>query len=125
MKSLHHSTAPNLINTESLHVTPQAFQQIESILAQEKKTDGYLRIAVLGGGCSGFQYHYTITTNQENDDILIGQAGRGVVVDATSLPFLVNCVLDFVEDLSGAGFHISNPNAQASCGCGNSFAPKM
>jgi len=79
----------------------------------------------LGGGCSGFQYQFSLETAINTDDILVEKAGTGLLVDSVSLPFLENCEIDFVEDLSGAGFQIRNPNAQSSCGCGNSFAPKI
>lgn len=108
-----------------VRLTDRAAKQILHVLHQEKLKKGYLRLSVLGGGCSGFQYQFSLETAVNPDDILVEKAGTGLLVDNISLPFLENCEIDFVEDLSGAGFQIRNPNAQSSCGCGNSFAPKM
>lgn len=108
-----------------VRLTERAAKQILHILHMEKLKKGYLRLSVLGGGCSGFQYKFSLETETQADDQVIEKAGAGLLIDTTSLPFLENCEIDFVEDLSGAGFQIRNPNAQSSCGCGNSFAPKM
>lgn len=80
-----------------------------------------MRIAVEGGGCSGFQYEIGLDTPSEDDLVLEGQ-GEKVVVDTVSLPFLENAVIDFTEELIGARFTIENPNASSSCGCGTSFS---
>jgi iron-sulfur cluster assembly accessory protein len=80
-----------------------------------------LRVAVEGGGCSGFQYEIDLDEPREDDLVLEGD-GQKVVVDAVSLPFLVNAVIDFSEELIGARFVIENPNATSSCGCGTSFS---
>ncbi|MDF3047749.1 MAG: yadR [Candidatus Midichloriaceae bacterium] len=80
------------------------------------------RISVLGGGCSGFQYEFDYMAHQEDGDAVFLQDGATVYVDSTSLQFLNDCTLDYVEDLGSAKFEIKNPNATAKCGCGNSFA---
>ena len=80
-----------------------------------------LRIAVEGGGCSGFQYDIRLDTPAEDDLVLEGD-GQKVIVDSTSLPFLENAVIDFSQELIGARFVIENPNASSSCGCGTSFS---
>ncbi|MEM1342904.1 MAG: iron-sulfur cluster assembly accessory protein, partial [Pseudomonadota bacterium] len=80
-----------------------------------------LRVAVEGGGCSGFQYEITLDDPTEDDLVLEG-GGQKVVVDSVSLPFLADAVIDFTEELIGARFTIENPNATASCGCGTSFS---
>ncbi|WP_299023614.1 iron-sulfur cluster assembly accessory protein [uncultured Sulfitobacter sp.] len=100
-------------------VTQRAFERLSEIGAA---TDGKaLRVAVEGGGCSGFQYEIALDEAKEDDLILEG-AGEKVVVDSISLPFLANAVIDFTEELIGARFVIENPNATSSCGCGTSFS---
>ncbi|MFP7673019.1 HesB/IscA family protein [Marivita sp. S0852] len=100
-------------------VTPRAFERLSEIGAS---ADGKaLRIAVEGGGCSGFQYEIKLDEPAEDDLVLEGQ-GEQVVVDSVSLPFLSNAVIDFSEELIGARFVIENPNATSSCGCGTSFS---
>ena len=100
-------------------VTDRAFSRLAEIGAAG---DGKaLRIAVEGGGCSGFQYEIQLDTPAPDDLILEGQ-GEKVVVDTVSLPFLSNAIIDFTEELIGARFVIENPNATSSCGCGTSFS---
>ncbi|ARE38906.1 putative iron binding protein [Rhodovulum sp. P5] len=100
-------------------VTDRAFKRLTEIGAA---TQGKaLRVAVEGGGCSGFQYAITLDDVAEDDLVLEG-GGEKVVVDAVSLPFLSNAVIDFSEELIGARFVIDNPNASSSCGCGTSFS---
>lgn len=81
-----------------------------------------LRVAVEGGGCSGFQYHFDFVQGQEADDLLFGPDSAPVLVDTTSLEFVKGSMLDYVATLGAAAFEIKNPNAKASCGCGNSFS---
>ena len=100
-------------------VTPRAFERLAEIGAA---ADGKaLRVAVEGGGCSGFQYDIALDAPKADDLILEGD-GERVVVDAVSLPFLANATIDFSEELIGARFVIENPNATSSCGCGTSFS---
>lgn len=100
-------------------VTPRAFERLAEIGAAEEGKA--LRIAVEGGGCSGFQYDIALDEPAEDDLVLEG-SGQKVVVDSVSLPFLANAVIDFTEELIGARFTIENPNATAACGCGTSFS---
>lgn len=100
-------------------VTPRAFERLAEIGASDQGKA--LRVAVEGGGCSGFQYEIDLDDPREDDLILEG-AGQKVVVDSISLPFLANAVIDFSEELIGARFVIDNPNATSSCGCGTSFS---
>ena len=100
-------------------VTPRAFERLAEIGAAD---DGKaLRVAVEGGGCSGFQYEIALDEAKEDDLILEGD-GQRVVVDAISLPFLANAVIDFSEELIGERFVIDKPNATSACGCGTSFS---
>lgn len=100
-------------------VTPRAFERLAEIGASD---DGKaLRIAVEGGGCSGFQYEIDLDAPKDDDLVLEGN-GEKVVIDSVSLPFLTDAVIDFTEELIGARFVIENPNASSSCGCGTSFS---
>ncbi|MCC7320380.1 MAG: iron-sulfur cluster assembly accessory protein [Rubellimicrobium sp.] len=100
-------------------VTPRAFDRLAEIgAARQGKA---LRIAVEGGGCSGFQYRITLD-DPAADDLVLRGAGEAVVVDPVSLPFLEGATITFSEELIGARFLVDNPNASASCGCGTSFA---
>jgi len=98
-------------------VTPRAFARLAEINAAPKA----LRVAVEGGGCSGFQYAIDLDDPAEGDLVLEGD-GQTVVVDSVSLPFLSNAVIDFSDELIGAHFVVDNPNATSSCGCGTSFS---
>ncbi|MCV2889213.1 HesB/IscA family protein [Ruegeria aquimaris] len=100
-------------------VTDRAFARLAEIGASDQGQ--VLRVAVEGGGCSGFQYEIALDQPKEDDLVLEGQ-GERVVVDAVSLPFLENATIDFTEELIGARFVIDNPNATSSCGCGTSFS---
>ncbi|WP_371037746.1 MULTISPECIES: HesB/IscA family protein [unclassified Rhodosalinus] len=100
-------------------VTERAFARLAEIGASREGQA--LRVAVEGGGCSGFQYDIRLDSPAEDDLVLEG-GGEKVVVDSVSLPFLENAVIDFTEELIGARFTIENPNASSSCGCGTSFS---
>ncbi len=100
-------------------VTDRAFARLAEIGADAEGKA--LRVAVEGGGCSGFQYDIKLDEPEEDDLVLTGQ-GQRVVVDQVSLPFLANAVIDFSEELIGARFVIENPNARSSCGCGTTFS---
>jgi iron-sulfur cluster insertion protein len=101
-------------------VTPRAFARLAEINAETGDVKA-LRVAVDGGGCSGFQYDITLDDPAEDDVVLKGD-GSAVVIDPVSLPFLENAVIDYTEELIGARFVIENPNATSSCGCGTSFS---
>jgi len=103
-------------------ITDSAARRIAALKAQEEAGDAFLRIAVSGGGCSGFQYGLTFDEDTNPDDVVFEQGGVRVVVDDVSLDLLNGAAIDFVEDLMGASFQIRNPNAASSCGCGNSFS---
>ena len=100
-------------------VTERAFARLAEINTGNEGQA--LRIAVEGGGCSGFQYDIRLDTPAE-DDLVLESNGQKVIVDSTSLPFLENAVIDFSQELIGARFVIENPNASSSCGCGTSFS---
>ncbi len=102
-------------------LTDSAARRIAAILADE--ADGsMLRVAVSGGGCSGFQYGFTFDDTRAEDDLVIEKNGVTVLIDSMSLMYLAGAEIDFVDDLIGSSFQIRNPNATAQCGCGSSFA---
>ncbi|WP_073126448.1 HesB/IscA family protein [Palleronia salina] len=100
-------------------VTDRAFARLSEIGAADQGQA--LRVAVEGGGCSGFQYEIKLDAPAE-DDLVLEKDGERVLVDSVSLPFLAGAVIDFSEELIGARFVIDNPNATSSCGCGTSFS---
>jgi iron-sulfur cluster insertion protein len=101
-------------------VTDRAYARLAEIAEATGRAQA-LRVAVEGGGCSGFQYDIRLD-DAAGDDLVLEKDGQRVLVDAISLPFLQNAVIDFSEELIGARFVIQNPNATASCGCGTSFS---
>ncbi|HVP86213.1 MAG TPA: iron-sulfur cluster insertion protein ErpA [Rhizomicrobium sp.] len=102
-------------------VSARAARRIADILNAEPGPV-MLRLAVTGGGCSGFQYTFTLDDTRMDDDLVIERDGATVLVDPMSLDFLKGAELDFVDDLIGAAFKVNNPNASSSCGCGTSFS---
>lgn len=108
-------------SNETFSLTEPAAKRIAHLLSDEPEGTAFI-VEVLGGGCSGFQYHFNLAPKQaEATDLVITEHGARVIVDEVSLGLLGGSVLDYTEDLSGAGFAIKNPNATAKCGCGNSF----
>lgn len=103
-------------------ITDGAAKRIATLKVQEQAEGAFLRIAVSGGGCSGFQYGLSFDDETHPDDIVFEQGGERIVVDEVSLELLAGSEVDFVEDLMGASFQIKNPKASSSCGCGNSFS---
>ena len=102
-------------------VSARAAKRIAEILKSEP-APAMLRLAVTGGGCSGFQYNFAIDDARMDDDLVIEQGGATVLIDPVSLDFLKGSEIDFSNDLIGAAFKVNNPNAQSSCGCGTSFS---
>ncbi len=101
-------------------VTDRAYARLAEI-AEMTGAPRALRVAVDGGGCSGFQYDIKLD-NPVADDLVLEKNGQRVLVDQVSLPFLANAVIDFTDELIGARFVVQNPNATSSCGCGTSFS---
>ncbi len=101
-------------------VTDRAFMRLEEINRNLDRARG-LRVAVEGGGCSGFQYDIRLD-EPADDDLVLEKDGMTVLIDKVSLPFLSNAVIDFSDELIGSRFTVSNPNASSSCGCGVSFS---
>lgn len=102
-------------------LSASAAARIKSIATSEGALAG-LRVAVEGGGCSGFQYEIAIAAGPNAEDTIVERDGARLFVDPVSLPFLLGSEVDWVEELIGASFKVKNPNAVSSCGCGVSFA---
>ncbi|HEX7944291.1 MAG TPA: iron-sulfur cluster insertion protein ErpA [Phenylobacterium sp.] len=109
------------MTTTELTLSPSAAQRIQAIGAQEGRPV-MLRVAVEGGGCSGFQYQFDLVDEAQPDDLRIERDGAAALVDEMSLVLLKGSVIDFVDELAGAEFRVRNPNAKSSCGCGVSFS---
>jgi iron-sulfur cluster assembly accessory protein len=106
-------------------VTENAARKIRELMASEPEGEiGVLRVAIEGGGCSGFQYALGFDRGPQDGDNEIESNGVRVVIDPFSAPYLTGSEIDFVDALMGAGFAINNPNVQAACGCGSSFQAK-
>ena len=102
-------------------LTERAAKRITQILAEEP-SPMMLRVAVTGGGCSGFQYDFLFDDARSDDDLVIEREGATVLIDPMSLDFLKGAEIDFVDEMIGASFKVKNPNATSSCGCGTSFS---
>ena len=102
-------------------MSARAARRIVDILSAEA-APVMLRLAVTGGGCSGFQYNFALDDTRLDDDLVIERDGAVILVNSVSLDFLKGSEIDFVDDLIGAAFKVNNPNATSSCGCGTSFA---
>jgi iron-sulfur cluster assembly accessory protein len=105
-----------------LKLTSKAARQLSSLLEQHGKKEGALRVKVVGGGCSGLQYNMEIAGGPEEKDILIMSHGVNVLVDPKSALFVSGSEIDFSDDLQQGGFKVKNPNAVATCSCGESFS---
>lgn len=122
MASLDTAASPAPSDILPVTVTDSAAKRIATLMSRETNPALFLRVAVLGGGCSGFQYSFNFDDTRADDDLVIAKDGAVVVIDSTSLDLLRGSQIDFVEDMVGSAFAIKNPNASSSCGCGNSFS---
>ena len=102
-------------------LTDQATDKLRVLLAEEAEEGAGLRLEVVPGGCSGFEYSLALSEPRDGDEIIESAAGVRVILDRFSLPYLLGVQLDYEEGFQGAGFIINNPNATSSCGCGKSF----
>lgn len=105
----------------TIALSPSAAARVAWIAERQSKP-AILRLAVEGGGCSGFQYRFGLADAPEADDTVVETDGVQLVVDEMSLDLVRGCVVDFVDNLGGAAFKVENPNATAGCGCGTSFS---
>ena len=102
-------------------VSARAAKRIAEILKAEPQPV-MLRLAVTGGGCSGFQYNFALDDTRTDDDLVVERDGAVILIDPMSLDFLKGAEIDFVDDMIGQAFKVNNPNATSSCGCGTSFS---
>jgi iron-sulfur cluster assembly protein len=109
-------------NERLVKVTEKAAHKLSSLLEEKGKPEGALRLAVVGGGCSGLQYVMDLVDGPKERDILVPTSNVRLVVDPKSALFVSGSVLDYSEDLQKGGFKVTNPNAVAHCSCGESFA---
>ena len=103
-----------------IEITNNAQEHIATVL--KKDSAKYFRITVLGGGCAGFQYKFDFENLKKEDDILIHNEKIDVIIDETSMELIQNSKIDYVHELIGSSFKITNPQATSSCGCGTSFS---
>ena len=109
-------------NEKLIKVTENAARRLSSLLEKQGRPQGALRLAVIGGGCSGLQYKMDLVEGPAPRDILVQSCSVRIVVDPKSALFVSGSVLDFTDDLQKGGFKVTNPNAVAHCSCGESFA---
>ena len=105
----------------NLALTDNAAAQIVALAAKAHQPAS-LRLAVNGGGCSGFQYDFSLSDVREEGDVTVTRAGATLLVDSTSVVYMEGSVVDFIDDLMGQSFRVTNPQAKSSCGCGTSFS---
>lgn len=111
------------VTIPNISMTDKAAQRIADLISwEETVTPLRFRISVSGGGCSGFQYHFTLDDAQTADDHVFEKNGVFLIIDAISLSLMSDAMVDYVEDLTSAQFVVKNPNATAACGCGKSFS---
>jgi iron-sulfur cluster assembly accessory protein len=109
-------------NERLVKVTEPASRKLRSLLDRQGRPQGALRVAVIGGGCSGLQYKMDLVDGPANRDIMVESASVRVVVDPKSALFVSGSLLDYSDDLQKGGFKVTNPNAVAHCSCGESFS---
>ena len=105
-----------------IKVTPEAAKKVTALLQKQGRPGGVLRVAVIGGGCSGLQYKMDLQDGPANRDFLVESCGVKVVVDPKSALYVTGSQLDYHDALQGGGFKVKNPNAATSCSCGESFS---
>ena len=106
----------------ALFLTDVAVEKVREVLTREGVKEGGLRVAIVGGGCSGFQYNLSLDHSPRADDLVIEQSGVRLLLDPISHQYVYGTVIDYVNGLHGAGFKFVNPNANRTCGCGSSFS---
>jgi len=116
------SAPETTIKKPPVSLTPNAIAKVKEIMAQQTPAPAGLRVGVVGGGCSGFSYSMSFENAAGMMDKVFDMEGLKVYVDATSVMYLNNCIVDYVETLEGAGFKFENPNVKSTCGCGSSFS---
>ncbi|WP_395377805.1 iron-sulfur cluster insertion protein ErpA [Marinicella sp. W31] len=103
-------------------LSESAASKVNQLIFEEMNPDLKLRVYIIGGGCSGFQYGFSFEEGQQDGDALFEKNGVHLMIDPMSLPYLMGSTIDYKEDLQGSRFVVNNPNAKSTCGCGSSFA---
>ena len=109
-------------NSAPVRLTDRAARRILEIIGDDPAEGAMLRLSVTGGGCSGFQYDFSLAPQPSGDDLVIEHEGAVMLIDPVSLDFLRGAEIDFADEMIGAAFRVNNPNATSSCGCGTSFS---
>ncbi len=112
------------LRPDPISFTESAVNKIRFLREKESAPDLRLRIYIVGGGCSGFQYGFAFDSQMSEDDQVFGSGAESVIVDPMSLQYLIGAKVDYLENLQGAQFVVRNPNAETTCGCGSSFSLK-
>lgn len=115
-------TVTTVAEDSTLTFTDSAASKVRQLMEEENNENLKLRVYITGGGCSGFQYGFTFDENVNEGDTTVDNGGVTLVVDPMSAQYLTGATIDYLEDLQGARFVISNPNATTTCGCGSSFS---
>lgn len=115
-------TAENVTPNGEFSVTPAAALKVAELIDADGRDGLRLRVQVLGGGCSGFQYDFRFEDTKDDEDLIFERDGVEVLVDPVSIEYLRGSQFDYVEEMIGSSFQVRNPNATASCGCGTSFS---
>ncbi|MCX7552407.1 iron-sulfur cluster insertion protein ErpA [Marinicella sp. S1101] len=110
------------MSSNQIHLSGAAANKINQLVLEEMNPDLKFRVYIIGGGCSGFQYGFAFEEEQTDGDMIMEEHGVQMMVDPMSFPYLMGSTVDFLEDLQGSRFVVSNPNAKSTCGCGSSFA---
>ena len=110
------------MTNNQLNLSSSAAHKINQLVLEEMNPDLKFRVYIIGGGCSGFQYGFAFEEDQTEGDIVMEQHGVQMMVDPMSFPYLIGSKVDYLEDLQGSRFVVSNPNAKSTCGCGSSFS---
>ncbi len=105
-----------------IQLSQSAANKISQLVLEEMNPDLKFRVYIIGGGCSGFQYGFAFEEEQTDGDMIMEDHGVSMMVDPMSFPYLMGSTVDYLEDLQGSRFVVSNPNAKSTCGCGSSFA---
>jgi iron-sulfur cluster insertion protein len=107
---------------DQIEITNSAVEKIADLIAEEGNPNLKIRAFVQGGGCAGFQYGFTFDEVQNEDDFVVQKDSVTLLIDSVSMQYLVGATINYKQDLMGSSFVITNPNAETSCGCGNSFS---
>lgn len=110
------------MSSNQINLSNAAANKISQLVLEEMNPDLKFRVYIIGGGCSGFQYGFAFEEEQTDGDLIMEEHGVQMMVDPMSFPYLMGSTIDFIEDLQGSRFVVSNPNAKSTCGCGSSFA---